>query len=324
MPLGTLRDKVLFGIARKRGSIHRYTVIRWVVGVVFTALVAALPLLDILRFDFWGGRHVVLGEEVGLVEAAKAFAFPFLAVNVVIIVASRFVGRYLCGFVCPHGALSRFAEWFRFYGKTRRQRFLGTAAMFLVCLLLGAITFSFWVDWRVFAEGSPLAIALSAGFLASVTLGLYGLLHFLGLRFCREFCPSGVYFALLGTETFNGVQLSHPETCTDCGACTKVCPMDLEPKYITGGERRGGMGFYPESLTNAALCIRCGDCVNVCEGVKRDATVPTALSMGWLPRAGEEEDAAQGQPPAPAEPASEAQDDEEAAAVAPPARRARA
>ena len=41
-----------------------------------------------------GGFLDPAGDKL-LVEVAKRFAFPFLAVNILIVVASRFIGRYL-------------------------------------------------------------------------------------------------------------------------------------------------------------------------------------------------------------------------------------
>ena len=263
--------------------MHRYTVYRWVIGVLFTVLIAALPLAGIFRFDFWGGRHMVLGREQGLVEAAKAFAFPFLAINIVIIVGSRFYGRYLCGFVCPYGALARLQEWFRFRSKTRRQKILGRLSILAVCALLSAITFSYWIDWRVFSEGSPFARAVSATFLGGMTLAFYATLRYIGLTFCRDWCPSGVYFALLGHNTINGVEFAHPEACTECKACEKACPMDLSPTELSGGAWRGGSGLYSDTMSNFSLCIRCGDCVNACEGTTARSEEPTPLRMGLLP-----------------------------------------
>ncbi len=78
----------------------------------------------------------------------------------------------------------------------------------------------------------------------------------IGLDFCRKWCPSGVYFALLGEESRNGVEFAHPSSCTDCKACEKVCPMDLSPRHVPDGAPREGLGFYPDRASNLALCIR--------------------------------------------------------------------
>jgi polyferredoxin len=293
-----LRLRVLYNILDKNRFIHRYTIIRWLLGAGFTLAVALLPFTDTMRFDFWGGRHMVLGQQVDLVSAAKAFAFPFLGVNILIIVASRLWGRYLCGFVCPVGSLARLGEWLRFKRRAAGLALAGPLISLLVCLLLAVITFSFWVDWRVFWEGSAVAIATSALVIAALTLGLFGLAHGYGMGFCLNHCPSGVYFALLGQTSVNGVELAHPETCTDCGICDKVCPMELKPRSMLG-ELRGGRGLYGENISNFALCIRCGDCIVGCEEAGSSGEV-AALAMGTLH--GEPQAADSAQPDAPATP----------------------
>lgn len=276
---------MLRGMGRARRRSHRYTRWRWGLGALLTLVIGAIPLLGILRLDLLGGRHVVLGREVGLVEAAKAFAFPFLAVNVGIVVASRFVGRYLCGFGCPYGALSRLQEWLRSSARTGGEKLRGKLALLGVVLLLSAIAFSWFVDWRVFTDGSLGARAVAGTALGLTVVVFYSTVRFVGLRFCRDWCPSGVYFALLGHETFNGVEFAHPETCTDCKACEAVCPVDLNPREMSGGAGRGERGFYPEGLSNFSNCIRCGDCVLACDGinVRAPGSEPVSLRMGWLP-----------------------------------------
>ncbi len=288
---GAKRERALYGILHKLPKIHRYTWIRWGVGVVATLSIAALPVLDILRFDLWGGGHRWLGEPVDTVTAAKAFAFPFLAINVVIVLKSRLFGRYLCGFFCPVGTLSRLVEWARYTDRKGRWRIAGPLTAFLVSCLMAAITFAFWVDWHVFLEGSTLARTLSAVFLGSMALGLFGIVQFMGLRFCRDLCPSGVYFALLGQETINGIEFDET-TCTDCGLCDVVCPVDLKPRDMSGGPWRDERGFYSDGMSNFALCLRCGDCVVACEEVGTRGEPMSALSLGALSA-----DARNAQPP---------------------------
>jgi len=302
MPVGKIREKVLYGIGRKRGKLHRYTRIRWVVAITATLAVSLLPVLGIFRFDLWSGRHTVLGEVVSLPEAAKAFAWPFLAVNILIILASRTIGRYLCGFVCPYGAMTRLREWVRFRSKEPLPRLLGELTMFVISALLGAVVFTFWVRWEVLLEGSTLARSLSLAFLFSMIGGLYFLVRFLGIGFCRGWCPSGVYFAVLGPDTVNGVEFAHEENCTECGACEKVCPVDLSPRDMSGGAHRGGIGLYSHGLSNFANCLRCGDCINACEGMTDRHEQETPLRMGWLPEgARDSKESRQESEPAPAE-----------------------
>jgi len=274
---------VLRGLGRARQRAHRYTLWRWGLGALLTAVIAAVPLSGLLRFDFWGGRHVYLGAPVSLPEVARRFAFPFLGINIGILVATRFVGRYLCGFGCPYGALSRLQEWLRSGARTRGEKLRGKFALFAVVVLLCSIAFSYLVDWRVFAAGSPRARLVAGAFLGGMVLAFYLTLRWLGLRFCRDYCPSGVYFALLGHNSFNGIEFAHPETCTDCKACVRACPVDLEPREMSGGPWRGERGLYPEGLSNFSNCIRCGDCVLACDGINVRNAEPVSLRMGWLP-----------------------------------------
>ena len=283
MPVGNIRQKILYGIGRKRGAWHRYTRWRWVVAVISTVSVGLLPVLGVLRFDLWSGRHVLMGEHVELAVAAKAFAYPFLAVNMAIIVASRSVGRFLCGFACPYGAMTRFREWFRFHSKEPLPRLFAEVLLFLVCVLLGAVVFSFWVHWEVFLEGSTTALFLASSFLSAMIGGLYFLVRVLGMGFCRGWCPSGVYFALLGPDSVTGIEFANPDGCIECGACDKVCPTDLKPREMSGGKHREGIGIYTDGMSNFANCLRCGDCVVVCETMTVRDENPTPLRMGVLP-----------------------------------------
>ncbi len=276
------RERTLYGLSAKQPHVHRYTKIRWTIAVLSTIGVALLPLTDTLRFDLWSGRHAWRGERVDLVRAAKAFLFPFLALNVGIVIVSRFFGRWLCGFGCPIGNLNRLAEWLHWRGRTRLRRWLGHGVMFGACGLLAAITFSFWIDWRVFTSGTALAASIASALLLVLTLGLWGLTAGMGMRFCRDYCPSGVYFAVLGPSTLTGVEFAHPQACTDCHACTNVCPTELEPRRMADAPTRDGRGFYPDGLSNFANCLRCGDCVEVCEATTSGQEL-TPLRMGRLP-----------------------------------------
>ncbi len=65
--------------------------------------------------------------------------------------------------------------------------------------------------------------------------------------FCRVVCPIGAVYAL-----FNKGSLVHlhfdATTCTNCGICKMVCPMDIDPHVAQ----------------NQLECIRCGECTTAC------------------------------------------------------------
>jgi polyferredoxin len=71
--------------------------------------------------------------------------------------------------------------------------------------------------------------------------------------FCKYVCPIPTLqkiparFALLKIA-------AGPNPCTDCGACTKMCPMDIDiPAYIQRGQR-----------VLSTECILCLECIHVC------------------------------------------------------------
>jgi ferredoxin-type protein NapH len=82
--------------------------------------------------------------------------------------------------------------------------------------------------------------------------------------FCKYLCPITVFlkigarFALLRIT-------GAAEKCTNCGACTRACPMDIHiPAYITNGQR-----------VRSTECIFCQTCTTVCP------TQALSISCRW-------------------------------------------
>jgi ferredoxin len=73
--------------------------------------------------------------------------------------------------------------------------------------------------------------------------------------FCRAFCPLGALWSLTHRLALARVEFTGHDICTDCGACERACPLDLELPREAGG---------PD-------CIACGDCVSACKqgGIQR-------------------------------------------------------
>ena len=81
------------------------------------------------------------------------------------------------------------------------------------------------------------------GILAALVL----LSVFIHRPFCKYVCPLGAFYALFQRISFLRLELD-ADACVGCGACAKVCKMQVNPARTP----------------NSAECIRCGDCVHAC------------------------------------------------------------
>ena len=196
---------------------------------------------------------------------------PFYTLGVLSLVGVL-VGRSACGWLCPFGWLQELA-----YGLGRRlrwpqrrvsDRFGRLPYLFLIVLAI-AVPMLTLVPW--FSKLCPVG-TLEAGIpwvlidpaLRSQVGTLYGLkLAILAAfvvwmvltkrPFCRFVCPLGAIWS-----PFNRVSSLHlaveEASCTQCGVCQRVCPVDIRIYEDAGSTR----------------CVRCMECVKACpEGAIR-------------------------------------------------------
>ena len=65
--------------------------------------------------------------------------------------------------------------------------------------------------------------------------------------FCKYVCPLGAFYALFQRVSLLRMAFSEHD-CVHCGACSKICKMDVDPS----------------GNPNSAECIRCGECIKAC------------------------------------------------------------
>lgn len=174
--------------------------------------------------------------------------------------------RSFCGYICPFGALQElFARAGSLVWKKRRPQvpaFLDRPARYLKYGIL--VVFAVW-SWKAAALvlrpydpwvawmhlGSPnLATALADFGVGFVILGVSLVGSFVYDRFfCKYLCPVGGFLALISPASVFKIRRNE-DTCIDCKACDKACPV--------------GVSVSTVETVKSRECIDCSECVNVC------------------------------------------------------------
>jgi polyferredoxin len=224
----------------------------------FLPISALLGLKRFLLTRSWDEIH-----PAGLTVLLAAITTAFLA------------RKAFCSWVCPVGALSRALEWLGQKTLWRRRwpavpRFVDLPLAAVKYALLG---FFAWSIVRMPLEGveaflrSPYNVSADAKMLlffedpsatALLFLGALAALSLVVKHFwCRYLCPYG---ALLGIASlFSPLSVRRdPETCNDCRACTRACPVEIP--------------VHARLRVLSSECTGCMSCVAAC-------TVPDCLGV---------------------------------------------
>ena len=190
-----------------------------------------------------------------------------------LVIFGTFLGRFVCGFLCPFGLIQDLLFKIPFVKKIRRLPgekglrwlrfvFLGIFVILLPMFViditgLGEPWFCKWICPVGTLEGGiPLVLLNSAmrgaaGFLFrwKVAILLLTLISAVVLYrpFCRYICPLGAIYGLFNKFSFYRFYVDQ-DKCIQCGICQKECRLDI-PVWKN-----------PNSLD----CIRCGDCKASC------------------------------------------------------------
>ncbi len=195
-------------------------------------------------------------------------AFPMRTVRyivlftVTLLLSFVFLGRILCGFLCPAGLIQDVMDQIRralhirpVTVTDRMYRILQPVKWLWIVLFFGA--FFAGID---FCDICPLKVFNTAqgGFWTNLYLGGFlAVIILVGSFFIRRFwclvCPLGYLMGL-----FHKYNLFHLKkdcvACTECGGCYEVCPMRLKEIYT---ERE------TENIQTVD-CLMCGECISKC------------------------------------------------------------
>jgi len=261
-----------------RNTPHRYSWIRRVTLSITMVLLYAIPLSGLAHADLVRGHHMAAFKEVWLLPSLLAMVIVAAAFWATTIVLTAMLGRVFCGFGCLVGQSARLGDNTESAEQTKKRRGQALAAQIGVSLLFaGGITL-WWIDASVFVDGTLTQIATAVAIYAVVLLAVLAHGRWWRWGFCKQLCPIGLYYSVVGQGYRFGVEFD-PTDCNDCNLCDKACPVGLNPRHLEEPfEGAEGMGF--SGLPSRNHCLVCGDCVRACEISLKKLDKP-ALSLGF-------------------------------------------
>ncbi len=210
-----------------------------------------------------------IGSLQAVIGSSK-FKFSYYIVGVVIFIGAV-LGRVVCGFLCPFGWFQELLHKIptkKF--STKKLHFLTylkyvILAVFVIVLPMTIVNevgmgdpffCKYLCPAGILEGGIPLSLAnsgirASLGWLftwkSCILLGIIVLAVFFYRPFCKWICPLGAFYALFNKISVYQLRVDEGK-CTACGACSRVCKMDVDV-------------FRSPNHTE---CIRCGDCIRAC------------------------------------------------------------
>lgn len=200
------------------------------------------------------------------------FKFAFYVAGFLVFVGAL-IGRFVCGWLCPFGLVQDLLHKIPFPKKikTFRGDKLLRKLKYVILAVFVILMPLYLVD--IMDQGSPYFCKLicPAGTLEggiplvllnksmrraigwlyvwkNVLLAVAVLLSILIYRpFCKYICPLGAIYSVFNPISVFKYKVDKNK-CTQCGACAKVCKMQVNPSKTPN---------HPE-------CIRCGQCKKIC------------------------------------------------------------
>lgn len=210
-----------------------------------------------------------IGSLQAVIGSSK-FKFTYYIMGIMILFGVL-LGRLVCGFLCPFGwfqeLLHKIPSKKFSTQKLKALTYLKYVILVVFVIVLpmtvvnevgmGSPWFCKWLCPAGILEGAIHLSIVDSGIRAAlgtlftwkscILIGIVTLSIFFYRPFCKWICPLGAFYALFNKVSFYKFHIDE-DKCTSCGACTKVCKMDVAV----------------HKTPNHLECIRCGDCIETC------------------------------------------------------------
>ena len=195
---------------------------------------------------------------------------PAFYVIGIILLFGMFLGRVICGFLCPFGLIQELLH--KIPVKKLKKNKITQKLTFIKYVILSVFVvviplffglrkqplpaFCKYICPAGTLEGALMLMlhpdnadlrSLTGGIFywkLAVLIAMVISCVFIFRAFCRFICPLGAIYSLFSKISLLGVRVDM-NRCNNCGACVKTCQMDI--KRV--GDRE---------------CIQCGECIDVC------------------------------------------------------------
>ncbi|HET9137550.1 MAG TPA: 4Fe-4S binding protein [Candidatus Kapabacteria bacterium] len=255
---------------RAKAVTSRY----WVNAAVIIILLG-LPVFHIIKFDFSNGVFFVFGEETTWLHTVTIFLAFWAGSYVITLTADYIYGRLFCGWICSWGTL---LKALRYTGdKVKRKKLspiVTEAATFAAALISTIGLLNWFIDLTIIVRPSHPAFIIVLAITVTLAAIAFVMLRYVGLRFCQEFCPIGLYLGVVSQKHMMRIDFE-PANCTLGEVCVHDCPMAMDPRLLaTDGE-----------INTHSQCVLCFDCISSCNAcaAKVPGTKPLTIGISAQP-----------------------------------------
>ena len=231
----------------------------WRKGIQFIAI-GALCIQIWFSNPIWFGTYlsaqifmISLTDPLAALEvilAGKELWLPLLWSAVPLVAIALAMGRIFCSWICPLHTLLEAAALIK---TPKVNRSANTYLPYFI--MAGCLLLAFVFSLPFYTMLSPIGmisrlIVFGVGFEVVLLVFIVLAEWLVGQKtWCRNFCPLGALYGLLGRWKVIGITINHAD-CTQCGRCRSACTMNIQ--------------IGSNELLDVLNCTSCGACMDVC------------------------------------------------------------